>query len=267
MIEEPEEPGAAEGDTEGVAGGESASAHAATESVAPPSGAPAAPSVSASAVRYNQRVLALGMTRSGKSELLNVLFSRVRCQRLLVDTKDEFAIAGVEPARAVAEIDWSQPVIHYIDSTGQPAEFGELFSACFTRRHLVVAVHELADLCAHSPGRTPPEVLGYINKGAAHGLGLLGASQRPVNVPPHARTEAAHVFVFVPGLSPADHRTVAETMGISPDELTREIAQLQEQHGEHAFLWWDRGTREISYWPPLPEQLRKGTTITRRTVL
>ena len=61
-------------------------------------------------IRFNDRVLALGSTGSGKSELLNVLFSRMRggAQRLLVDTKREFAIEGVNLVLELLD----QPVFH-----------------------------------------------------------------------------------------------------------------------------------------------------------
>src|SRR5947209_8292263 len=62
---------------------------------------------------YNQRLYAFGYTGTGKSEILNLLFSGVACQKLLIDNKPEFAIDGVEPVRDVEEIDWREPVIHY----------------------------------------------------------------------------------------------------------------------------------------------------------
>jgi energy-coupling factor transporter ATP-binding protein EcfA2 len=99
---------------------------------------------------HHDRVFIAGRTGSGKSELINVLFSGFACQRLLVDTKDEFDIPGVERVRDVAAIDWSEPIIHYVDSSSQAGEFDELFEACLRRRHLVVAVHELAERRAPS---------------------------------------------------------------------------------------------------------------------
>jgi len=38
-------------------------------------------------VRYHERAFFAGPTESGKSELLNFVFSGFRCQRLLYDTK------------------------------------------------------------------------------------------------------------------------------------------------------------------------------------
>jgi pentatricopeptide repeat protein len=69
-------------------------------------------------IRWNQRVLIAGMTRSGKSELARYLFAQMRVRRVLVDPKREWSLGvGVprielhaqtaEQAEAeVAAIDW-----------------------------------------------------------------------------------------------------------------------------------------------------------------
>lgn len=220
----------------------------------------------AAGVLYNDRVFIAGQTRSGKSELINRLFETIRGQRLLVDTKDEFAIDGVERVRSADAIDWEQPVIHYVDAHGGAGEFDELFAACLNRRRLTVFVHELADLCEHSPNRTGRHVRAYITKGGAHGLGLIGGSQRPVNVPSAAVTEAQHVFCFVPKFTRrGDLQQVADPAGITHDELARELDALQAEHGVHAFLWWDLRAQQLTRWPPLPDHMRP-RLVRRRTV-
>jgi hypothetical protein len=217
---------------------------------------------------HHDRVFIAGRTGSGKSELINVLFSGFACQRLLVDTKDEFDIPGVERVRDVAAIDWSEPIIHYVDSSSQAGEFDELFEACLRRRHLVVAVHELADLCEHSPGRTPRAVNAYITKGRAHGLGLLGGSQRPVNIPRTARTEVQHVFAFVPPMDPDDRPVIARMMELEEPALLSLLAQARAKSptGEHSFLWYEQRARELKITPPLPDDVRRRSIVRRRTV-
>jgi hypothetical protein len=201
--------------------------------------------------------------------LLNVLLTiGYRCQRLLLDSKDEFVVPGVEPVRKIEQIDWSQPLVHFIDDRGDLREYDRLFRACLSRRGprvqgphtygLVVCVHELADLCGDSPGATPPWVSAYIRKGRAHGLGLLAGSQRPVNMPKAARTEAQHVFAFSPGFDPDDRPVVAKLMGINErhlEELLEQAASLSPT-GEHAYLWFDKRAKRIAIRPPLPDNLR-----------
>jgi energy-coupling factor transporter ATP-binding protein EcfA2 len=223
---------------------------------------PVARSGAEGGIAWNDRVLVLGYTGSGKSAFLDHLFGLFRVQRLLLDTKDEFSIAGVEPVRDVEAIDWRQPVIHYIDRTGEVAEYDELFEVCFTRRHLIVRVDELADVCEHQPNRTPRGFRKIANKGRAHGLGLLGASQRPYVIPTAARTEAQHVFIFGPRLDVEDHRSMAAAIGMRPDELGARIDALEQ----YAFLWWRRATRELVECPPLTDAMRASAGISRRTV-
>lgn len=212
-------------------------------------------------IAYNQRVFVAGMTGSGKSELLNHLFTVLRCQRLMLDCKDECRVAGVAPTSAVEAIDWSAPVIHYVPRRADRDELEQLFAACYARRHLVVAAHELADLCDFHPTATPTAVRSYLNKGRARGLGMLGASQQPVSVPKHALTEAGHIFLFVPRLSPEHHRALARTMGMPENELGRALDDLHARHGDHAFLWWNRRTRELRESRPLPAAVRRTSAV------
>src|SRR2546423_968712 len=163
-----------------------------------------------------------GQSRSGKSELINVLLSLLRGQWLLVDTKPEFEIAGVEPARDPGEIDFGERVIHYVASaTGGPDEIDEVFERCWKapgRR--TVGVHELGDACDFRAQRAGKWVNAYISKGGAHGKGFIGGSQRPVDIPVRALSEAQHVFYVVPRLvRNDDHKAMSEPMAIDAGAL------------------------------------------------
>jgi hypothetical protein len=217
---------------------------------------------------YNDRVFVAGQTRSGKSELLNVLFSELQVQKVLIDTKGEFAIDDVEPVEDPAAIDWREPVIHYRTSpAGDLGEIDELFQACMGRRRLTVCCHELSDLCDYSAQRTPRWVNAYISKGGAHGLGFYAGSQRPANVPMRAKTEAQHVFYVVPRLTEdRDHDAMAAPMGIDARALDSELRGAQAEHGRYAFLWWDLRAQQLTAWPPLPEPVRARNLVARTTV-
>lgn len=228
---------------------------------------------------YHDRVLALGFTGSGKSELLNVMFSQLRTQKLLVDSKHEFAIRDtraehdetraadelpqlLEPVHDPGAIDWTQPVIHYRPATTTAAEYDELFEACF-RRDLVVCVHELADVCEENPNRAPRHFSRYCAQGRARGLGLLAGSQRPVNMPKRALTEAQHFYYFVPPLTADDHDLVARHMGQDPAWLRMQLDNKHAELGDYAYLQYERTTRELAARPPLPEHLRARNIVTR----
>lgn len=219
-----------------------------------------------SGVAYNQRVFVAGQTRSGKSEILNYLFSSIRCQRLLLDTKGgEWVIPGVAPTIDAAAIDWRQPTIHFVTQTTGTDEIAELFDALNQRRHLLVCCHELGDLCSFNANATPASVDAYISKGGAWGRGLFGGSQRPRQMPTRMKTEIQHVYITTPPMSKAD-MTEIEDMGLPVDrgELAPMVKQLGLDLGEYAFLHLPKGAgMEPVAWPPLPEHLR-GQIIVRR---
>ena len=228
------------------------------------------PAESRPGIRFTDRVFIAGVNGSGKSVLINHLASGYRCQRFLYDTKDEFTVPGVDAVHTIDRIDWTQPVIHYIDDDGDLRETNRLFRTFWQRKvgrdpsksyGLVVVVHELADLCADTPGATPQWVSNYIRKGRAHGLGLLSGSQRPRNIPRAARTEAQHVFSFAGGFDPEDVPVMAAMHRLTVPEFERALAQASEV-GEHAYLWGDRRARTNVIRPPLPPHLVAQTLAT-----
>jgi energy-coupling factor transporter ATP-binding protein EcfA2 len=224
-------------------------------------------------VHHNDRLLVIGSTGSGKSEVLNYLASGLACQWVLVDTKHEFRIPDVEPVSDPADVDFGRRVIHYRDLTGDPDEFGELFDRCYRRHDMVVVVHELADLCAFNANNTPRAVNTYLSKGRARGLGLYAGSQRPVEIPTRARSESEHVFMVGERfLVERDHAATAEAMGQSKAELAALIDQTQDTLGTpdergrtHAYLWFDRNRRSVVACPQLPPEHRN-VIIVQRTL-
>lgn len=217
-------------------------------------------------IEYKQRVFVAGQTRSGKSELLNLLFSSFRCQRFLLDTKGgEWSIDGVEQSTDVAMIDWRQPIVHFVTQTSEVDEVDELFQALNRRRDLVVCVHELGDLCGHSTNRTPASVNRYLSQGGAWGRGLLGASQLPVDMPKRAKTEVQHVFAFAPPLGRDDLETIAQMLsGIDAARLKAMLEDAEREFGPHTFIWFRKGAGAgpVIY-PPLPQHLRDRIIVRR----
>jgi len=220
-----------------------------------------------SGVRYNERVFVAGPTESGKSELINVLFSQFACQRLLFDTKGhEWAIEGVEPTTDPAAIDWNQPIVHYTTMSTDLGEVEAVFEQCCGRRDLVVCVHELGDLCGFSTNRTPEAVNRYLTQGGANGRGFLGASQLPVDMPKQARAQVQHIFTMVPAIA-EDHLKVVCAMveGISPQEMRAELEAAQREGGDHSFIHWPKGAlQEPTAYPPMPAWMLEQSVVKRR---
>lgn len=225
-------------------------------------------------VNYNDRVLVLGSTGSGKSEVLNYLAAGMRCQRLLLDTKDEFAVPGIEPTHSVDSIDWSQRTVHYrMPADAEPDDFDDLFRAAYySPNALVVVVHELGDVCEFNAGRTPRWFNAYVSKGRARSKGVMMGSQRPISVPTRALGESEHVFMVGERfIVPQDHQKVAEAMGQDHRELGPMIDSVQNELGQppdkdgrtHAYLWFNRRRRSLTACPPLPDTHRAAIDVQR----
>lgn len=213
--------------------------------------------------RFNDRALIIGATGSGKSELINVLLAGVRCQRLVIDSKHEFELPEVEPAYSVGAIDWRQRTILFRPAPDAARKvWDDVFRAAYSRPNaLVVAVHELGDVCDFQPSSTPTWFNAYLSKGRSRSKGLLAGTQRPVQIPKRALTESDHVYMVGERLMWApDHDAVAQAMGRNPRELAQLIDRVQEQLGgepdpqgrTHAYIGFTRARREVKAYPPLP---------------
>lgn len=216
-------------------------------------------------IAFNGRTLVVGVTGSGKSELLNVQFSAFRCQRVLYDSKHEFSVPDVHPVTAdVDMIDWRQPIVHFRPGEDTRGDADRFFRAAFGRPNpLVVAVHELGDLCDYNANGAPAAVKRYFVQGRALGKGLIGGTQRPVGIPKQAFTEANDFFVFVPRPSQNDLATVAQELGYSMDDLGRLLDGCQSELGDHSFLRWSRRDRQLVRCPPLPAKIRRRSVVKR----
>lgn len=218
-------------------------------------------------IRFYDRVFVDGSTTSGKSTLINHIAAGFRCQVILYDTKDEFSVPGIEAVHTPEGIDWSQRIIHLIDDAGNLKDTDRLFQAIWHRKvgrsehkdnyGLVIVIHELGDICADEPGKTPQWVSIVIRKGAAHKIGLVYGSQRPRNIPRIARTEAMHTISMARGLDPEDTQIVARMHRMTVGEFERALAQASEL-GDYAALWYDKRARRNVILPPLdPGELRE----------
>lgn len=231
-----------------------------------------------SGVRWHERAFFAGPTESGKSELLNYVLSGFRCQKLLWDSKGhEWSIPGVEPVSDPAAIDWTQEWVHYVTSSPEVAEVEEVFAQVMptggvgtvSRENLVIAVHELGDLCGYQTNACPPSVNRVLAQGGAKGIGFLGASQEPVDIPKRAKKEVNHVFAMTPPMAREHLGEVSKFVGerMTSAELVSELKAAHEELGDHAFIHLPRGAKqEATTYPPLPPEHRKAIVVQRRQV-
>jgi energy-coupling factor transporter ATP-binding protein EcfA2 len=113
-------------------------------------------------IDYNNRLLIVGRTRSGKSELLNIHASALRSQWVLIDPKDEFAIPDVEKVHDVDALDFAgERILHWVPPT-EPDAWEHFFGRVLALRQadppgrFTVVLHEAGYSCQFKPNAVGP---------------------------------------------------------------------------------------------------------------
>lgn len=210
-------------------------------------------------VAYNDRALIIGKTTSGKSEIARFLFSLMTgARRVLVNVKG-LADVGVEPIYA-PEFDPRAPIVNIVPPTTDQGFIEDVYAYVLAiGGPTVVWLDE-----AFGPtkgGRAPDSLLIVQTQGAQRQIGHIVCSQRPQDIAVPLRTEAEHFFIVVPPISYPDlevlAREIAELDGApcGPRELRQLLVDVRQEHGEHSFVWWHRGTGELVVCEPLPPEV------------
>lgn len=202
-------------------------------------------------IKHNDRVFIQGKTDSGKTVLARHLFESFSgTRRTCIDPKGRISL-GVEPARAPYELDLAAPLSHYIPSELEDEEYEELFRRLwFAGGPRVIWLDESAG--PTKAGWAPKFLRFIVQQGREHDIGLIACSQRPVNVETTLRSEAEHVFMFVPRTTKRDVDTIAGDIGREAAEVAGQLDSLLAEEGLWSHLWYCRNTNELIRCAPLP---------------
>jgi hypothetical protein len=238
-------------------------------------------------IRYDQRVLIAGMTRSGKSELARYLFSQIRVRRVLVDPKREWSLGVGVPrvelrggtgrtwadrlASAESEvdaIDWRQPVVHvsplWLGRRGAQDAARAQLEALYARIDRISGpLHVWTDegYGVSSASWAPAGLIALQVAGGGRGHGSTVCTQRPVNVAKEVLTEADYVVLF----GPLDVDDVREALrGCSSFLAPDRALELMAKQPTYGYLLVSKPDRSFAIGPPLPAHYRTASAGIRR---
>lgn len=237
------------------------------------------------AIQPWERVVAIGMPGTGKSELLLGMWAEDPGQRLLVDVQDAYylgpdALADENGCLEVygdpAAIDWGARTIRYVPArAGRAArqEFEDLYAAIWHRAQAFEDLGHLTVLLDESYGPTeanwaPTYLTTALTQGRKKHLRHLAGMQRPANVAVELRETADHYFVFLMGARRDDLDAIGQRFGWNARDVQEELAGLADEFGYigadgyfhcHAYLRHRMGQLEVHSYPPLPSDVLERT--------
>lgn len=211
---------------------------------------------------YQQRLVFIGSTRTGKTELAKRML-REYPRWVIIDLKGGFTMPGVEGVKKL-----TKPPIDYV-SSGDWRQYDKIIyspKAEYQVEPYLSLILEYLFRRAQTEGRKRPFIV-YIDEGlflsqmgakrwlkvmaitgAEIGLGLWVASQRPVGISVEVRSEAWKWYVFYMGYEEDDK----EVMKYSKGKLTKEM--LNQGFAPYSFyeMTLERGGRiTIKRYPPI----------------
>lgn len=232
-----------------------------------------------------ERVAAVGMTGTGKSEVLLALWAEDQGQRLLIDVQDAYYLgpAVLEDERGYQEvhgdpraIDWRVRTIRYVPRRAGAAarqEYDDLYAAIWNRAQHFRTLGHLTVLLDESYGPTtanyaPPHLMLALTQGRKKHLRHMAAMQRPAKVAPELLNQAEHAFIFDVGSRRDDLDAIGERLGWNGREVGAALRELADEFGYsdrdgrfrvHAYLRHRLGQREVFTFPPLPPTVLQAT--------
>jgi hypothetical protein len=239
----------------------------------------------------NDRLVALGMTGTGKSEILLAGFAQTPGQRLLIDYNDAYTLGpdaladelGCQEVDDPKRIDWSvrttRIVPPYVGRNERARQWmDDLYAAIWERAQHHGELGPLDVLLDESVGPTsgnyaPPHLELVITQGRKKMIRHSSAQQDPVGAYPQLLSQAQHAFIFLCGMRPDYLDAIGRRVGWTGAEVGTALQELADEHGYldnrgefkcHAYLRHRMGRREVNAFPPLPAEV---ISHTRRHVI
>jgi Helicase HerA, central domain len=205
-------------------------------------------------IRLSDRVLIAGQTGKGKTTLARWLVEHLQPIRVIVfDPKAELSFPGAVACHSPMELaaHMRDPVVHYV-----PESFdrNSLEEACqivwVTPGPWVWWIDEASEVS--NPNYCPEGLRLAVTQGRQAHKMVIALTQRLAEVHPVFRSQAEHVFMFVPAPILLDLKTIAGHVRREADVLDSELGDLHAECGDFSHLWYVRDTDELRRCMPLP---------------
>jgi energy-coupling factor transporter ATP-binding protein EcfA2 len=204
-------------------------------------------------IRSDEHVLIVGQNGRGKSVLARFLADQLQPVRTIVfDPKAEHDF-GVQPCQDAGMLaaHIHEPVVHFV-----PGAFdrGSLEDACRivweTPGPWRWWIDEAAQMS--SPSWLPEGLMLAATQGRRPNKCLLILTQRVHAIHPVLRSEAKHIYVFVPAPIELDLKAIAGHVRREASDLDAQLRDAHAKHGDFSHLWYVQDTDELRVCTPLP---------------
>jgi energy-coupling factor transporter ATP-binding protein EcfA2 len=204
-------------------------------------------------IRADEHVLIVGQNGRGKSVLATYLVEQLQPVRTIVfDPKAEHQL-GVTPCRTPSELaqHMHEPLVHFIPSG---FDRDSLEHACrivwSTPGPYRWWIDEAAAVSA--PTWIPQGLMLAATQGRQPRKALLVLTQRVHAIHPVLRSEAKHIYMFVPPPIELDLKALAGHVRREAPELDVQLRHAHTTHGDFSHLWYVQDTDELRVCAPVP---------------
>lgn len=205
-------------------------------------------------IRMSDRVFVVGQTGKGKTTLARWLVAQLQPVRVVVfDPKAELSFPDVVAARTPMELAAAmhQPLVHYVPASFDKQAREEAWEIVHaTPGPMIEWVDETSE--ETNPSYCPEGLRLDVTQGRAHRKLVLALCQRVAESHPVFRSQAEHVFIFVPPPIELDLKAIGASIGREASVLEQALRELHAEHGEYSHLWYVRETDELRRCAPVP---------------
>jgi hypothetical protein len=183
-------------------------------------------------IRFDERVLFVGKTRSGKTFLAERLTAKLP-RMIVFDSLGRVNMPTSTGEQIQAFIEGESLRV----KVETPEAFNQLVIETFDTGFYVVYVDELYGLYDH-PAKIPKSLSMLWTRGGGNHIGTWAATQRPAWIPLFTMSETEHTFLFRLKL-PQDSKRINELAGLDLPPVPKS--------DPHGFYYWSDHDDEILY--------------------